>query len=162
MFTSWDNVPENSYFCWTSPRILGFMFFYIIFRKKYNLSMHCLRKEDYLSRNYSKFSPNADLLPHKSRIMFIWFSLLGKSPKYSLRILWFPRSGWPGGRSSRMSSSPSRGSRRKGGRMSQHKNVRDQENLSRDEIPKLLVNNKCQWTRFIQGKMLNKYLGNQF
>ena len=102
---------------------------------------------------------------HKSRIMFIWFSLLGKSPKSSPPILWLRRSGWPGERSSRTSCSPSRGSRRSGGRRrgrtatpqpwwsSPARNVRDPENLSRGEIPRRLpVNNP--WTRCIQGKIL--------
>ena len=107
-------------------------------------------------------------LPHKSRIMFIWFSLLGKSPKCSLRILWFPRSGLPGARSSRMSCSPSSGSRPRGSRWRRRdlgrrlaRNVRDHGKLSRGEIPRRLLVNK-QWTLFIQGKIFTKYLGINF
>ena len=106
---------------------------------------------------------------HKSRIMFIWFSLLGKSPKCSPPIPWSRRSGWPGERNNRTSCSPSRGSRRSAGRPGRTRqpacrlarNVRDPENLLRDEIPKRLpVNNP--WTRFIQGKILANCLRIKF
>ena len=125
---------------------------------------------------YTKITPSfhqkQTVAPHKSRIMFIWFSMLGKSPKCSPRIPWLRRSGWPGERSNRTSCSPSRGSRRSGGRLAgrpwrrgqpRHpwwrlaRNVREPENPSRDEIPKWLpVNNP--WTQFIQGKILDNVL----
>ena len=131
------------------------------FQNKNNISIQPELNIIFIPKNGPSFHQKQTVALHKSRIMFIWFSLLGKSPKSSPPILWSPRSGWPGERSSSTSCSPSRGSRRSGGRAatpqpwwsSPARNVRDPENLSRDEIPKrLLVNNP--WTPFIQGKIL--------
>ena len=123
----------------------------------------------YQKKAQQSFHQKQTVALHKSRIMFIWFSLLGKSPKSSPPIPWSRRSGWPGERNNRTSCSPSRGSRRSAGRPGRTRqpacrlarNVRDPENLLRDEIPKRLpVNNP--WTRFIQGKILANCLRIKF